>query len=192
MSISRTVSNTQTRLSLKQFRDKSTKWRWEIEQIIPSLVCHCCTFSEEQVLTLYNWTRLIDTLHAIQQPIHASYTLLKKTARLPRSVVPHRYQLMIILCPVDLLARELEFRISTLRMQSCMALSFEELSSHQQLIVTQLRSLIQGCKDVVNEICVLLDQIRFQEKQFTDIERAPLTVNSKQVGTRSPYRLHKV
>ena len=125
-------------------------------------------FNEEDIIGLHQRSSVVKSISKLNDYVQEFYELLEANTLLPRAICPLRYPLLIALHHVDKQAKELALLINA-SFFYCSALSPREIIQ-RQAILCLFESLLQDSEGIVENINILLDQARFQERQFVNLK----------------------
>jgi tetratricopeptide (TPR) repeat protein len=115
-------------------------------------------------------------LYKIENPVRELRDILENPTNLPASVAQQRHLLLMAIQHADEQIRVLITHIAEFR-TLCQIESKQTLNLRQE-IVHELSILVKECDEVVNNIGLLLDQTRFQERKTSEFQSAEVSRES--------------
>jgi hypothetical protein len=149
-------------ISLTDFHSQIQRQRQEIKQAWDSVSNICSLFDEEEDVYVKHCDQVKNALRIARDPIWGLNQLLHTPSRLPLTVVPHCFSLLITLRQMGELIDELLILITLFR-RICRSTSRDMIERRQE-IKRKLDMLAQGHEDILQQIDHLLLQVLAQEK----------------------------
>lgn len=146
------------RLSLTDFIMQARKYLANVVLALDSVRYAYTLFSQQETIWPDQCDYAVRSIEMVEKPVQDFCILLDKTARLPASVVPLRYELMTELSYVKEQTQFLNSTMPTFR-ASCRSTSRQSIKQRNE-ILHRLDLLLQGGEDIAEQSSILFDQVR--------------------------------